>query len=122
MNKYDPVEPINIHIQPLMNIMQEKNRLITTKKGKGKLPLFRGNGEQVIPIYSHNCTHCQSLVELGDNGGVAGEYITVINIPSHGYLNIQVIDNHEITSVPIDIVGALDHSQAGPVIIIMHQY
>ena len=31
--------------------MQEKNRVITTKKGKGKLPLFCGNGEQVIPIY-----------------------------------------------------------------------
>ena len=32
--------------------MQENNRLITTKKGKGKLPLFRGNEEQVIPIYA----------------------------------------------------------------------
>ena len=31
--------------------MLEKNWLITTKKGKGELLLFRGNGEQVIPIY-----------------------------------------------------------------------
>ena len=32
--------------------MQEINRGITTKKkGKGKLPLFRGNGKWVIPIY-----------------------------------------------------------------------
>ena len=34
-----------------MNIIQEKNWVITTKKGKGKLPLFRGNVERVIPIY-----------------------------------------------------------------------
>ena len=31
--------------------MQENNWLITTKKGQGKIPLFCGNGEQVIPIY-----------------------------------------------------------------------
>ena len=34
--------------------MQENNSVITTKKGKGKLPLFCGNGEQIIPIYSIN--------------------------------------------------------------------
>ena len=27
--------------------MQENNWIITTKKGKGKLPLFCGNGEQL---------------------------------------------------------------------------
>ena len=31
--------------------MQEKNWEITTKKGKGKLPLFRGNGKRGIPMY-----------------------------------------------------------------------
>ena len=43
MNKYYPSEPVNIHIQTLIDIIQEKNRVITTKKGKGKLPLFCGN-------------------------------------------------------------------------------
>ena len=61
MNKYYPGEPINIHIQPLINSMQEENWLITTKKDKGKLSLFCGNGEQVIPIY--------------DQGGVKREYV-----------------------------------------------
>ena len=28
-----------------------KHRTITIKKGKGKLPLFCGNGERLIPIY-----------------------------------------------------------------------
>ena len=52
MNKYDTGEPLNIHIQSFINIMQENNWEITTKKGKGKLPLFRGNGKRVIPIYA----------------------------------------------------------------------
>ena len=34
-----------------MNIIQENNWVISTKKGKGKLPLFCGNVERVIPIY-----------------------------------------------------------------------
>ena len=52
MNEYYTGEPVNIHIQSLMNIMQDNNRVISTKKGKGKLPLFRGNGKWVIPIYA----------------------------------------------------------------------
>ena len=52
MNKYCLGEPVNIHIQSLMNILQENNREITTKRGKSKLPLFSGNGERVITIYA----------------------------------------------------------------------
>ena len=52
MNKYYPGESVNIHIQSLINIMQDNNRVITTKKGKGRLPLFCGNGERVITIYA----------------------------------------------------------------------
>ena len=33
-----------------MNIMKDKNWLIAIKKGKGKLLLFCGSGEQIIPI------------------------------------------------------------------------
>ena len=35
----------------LINIMQENNWEITTKKGKGKLPLFLGIGKRWITIY-----------------------------------------------------------------------
>ena len=54
--KYYPVEPVNMHIQLLINIIQKNNLVITTKKGKGKLPLFCGNGERVIPIYASDNT------------------------------------------------------------------
>ena len=49
--KYYPGEPINIHIQSLINTIHEKNWVITTKKGKGKLPLLCGNGERLISVY-----------------------------------------------------------------------
>ena len=52
INIYDPGGPVNIHIQSIINIIQENNLVITTKKGKGKLPLFRGNRERVNPIYA----------------------------------------------------------------------
>ena len=49
--EYYPGEPVNIHILSLITIIQENNREISTKKAKGKLPLFFGNGERLIPIY-----------------------------------------------------------------------
>ena len=59
MKKYYPGETVNVHIQSLINIIQEKNWVISTKKGKEKLPLFRGNGEQEIAIYSGQVSnHC----------------------------------------------------------------
>ena len=33
MKKYYPGEPVKIHIQRLINIIYENNRLITAKKG-----------------------------------------------------------------------------------------
>ena len=33
MKRYYPGEPVNIHIQSLMNNIQDKNWIITTKKG-----------------------------------------------------------------------------------------
>ena len=43
-NKNDLGELVNINIQSVINIMQDKYWVITTEKGKGKLPLFFGNG------------------------------------------------------------------------------
>ena len=38
-------------MQSSINIIQENNSLIITKKGHVKLPLFCGNGKQVITNY-----------------------------------------------------------------------
>ena len=66
MKNYYPGEPVDIHIQSLIHIIQESNWVITTKKGKGKLPLFFGNVERVIPIYGSlllfpSCVYQSSL-------------------------------------------------------------
>ena len=55
MKKYYPDKPVNIHIQLSINTQQKNNWVIATKKGKGKLPLFCGNRERVIPIYAVYC-------------------------------------------------------------------
>ena len=65
IRKIYPGEPVSIHIQKLINIIQENNWVITTKKSKGELPLFWGNGEQVIPIYSLWLT-----IHIGREGSV----------------------------------------------------
>ena len=52
MKKCYPGEPLNIYLQSLIDIILENNWVITTKKGKCKLPLFCGNREWIIPIYA----------------------------------------------------------------------
>ena len=44
MNKYYPGEPVHLHIQSLIHIIQDNNWVIITKDGKGTLPLLWGNG------------------------------------------------------------------------------
>ena len=53
-----------------MNIIQENNWVITTKKGKGKLSLLCGNIERVIPIYSLICSLDYLLLKYGQDQGL----------------------------------------------------
>ena len=58
-----------------MNINHENNRVITTEKGKGKLPLFSGNVERVIPIYAQ---HIQNLIL-----SMTEHYPSQVKLPIH---------------------------------------
>ena len=60
------------------------------------------------------------LVDRGANGIVAGSDVRVI-AKSHRHVNVQGIDNHQVTDIPIGTVGAKLITQHGPVIGIMHQ-
>ena len=51
MKKQYPGEPFNLRIQSLINNFQEKNWLIATKKGEGKLPIFCCNVYRLVTIY-----------------------------------------------------------------------
>ena len=78
-------EPVNILVQSLINIIQEKNWAITTKKGKGKLPLLCGNGEQVIPIYASKAGILDSVRELS----VPMHLFALFTFMSHRIWNIS---------------------------------
>jgi hypothetical protein len=62
-----------------------------------------------------------ALIDRGANGGVAGSDTWLID-KSLRSVHIQGIDDHMIKDVPIGTVGAVENTQRGEVIAIMHQY
>jgi hypothetical protein len=58
-----------------------------------------------------SCKKKSSLIDRGANGGIAGVDTWVIERHPHGTVDIQGIDNHAITSVPIVTAGAIAQSQ-----------
>eukprot|EP00977_Amphora_coffeiformis_P012644 scaffold3187_cov130-Amphora_coffeaeformis.AAC.1 len=62
-----------------------------------------------------------ALVDRGANGGIAGQDVKVIATTDRT-VDIQGIDNHQMTNVKIGTVAGLVHSNKGPVVLIMHQY
>ena len=74
MKKHYPGEPFNIHLQSLTNIIQGNNWVITTKKVRGKLPIFSGNIEWVIPIYG------EESAEEEENGEGYTQYTDFVSL------------------------------------------
>jgi hypothetical protein len=64
-----------------------------------------------------------SLLDRGANGGVAGCDVRVISkgMP-HRRVNIQGIDNHQMTGLELGTVGGVVRTQRGLVIAVFHQY
>ena len=64
-----------------------------------------------------------SLVDRGANGGVAGCDVRVIaKCLPHRRVNIQGIDNHQMTGLELGTVGGVVKTQQGPVVAVFHQY
>jgi hypothetical protein len=72
-------------------------------------------------VSAHRTRVTQSLVDRGANGGVAGEDVRIIS-KSHRQVDIQGINNHQVTDIGIGTVGGVVHTQHGPILAIMHQY
>jgi hypothetical protein len=70
---------------------------------------------------SHITGNKGALVDRGANGGIAGSDVRVINKTGKS-VDIQGIDNHRITQIPIVTAGGVINTQKGPAIAIMHQY
>src|SRR5687767_5591732 len=62
-----------------------------------------------------------ALVDCGANGGLASADVRIIAKTGH-QVDIQGINNHCITDIPIVTTGGVVSTQKGEVIAIMHQY
>ena len=66
-------------------------------------------------------SHHQELVDHGANGGLAGSDMRVIH-KTHRKINIQGIDNHEVTGLDVVTAATLLNTSQGKVIGIFNEY
>ncbi len=74
-------------------------------------------------LSAFNTKHSKSsLIDRGANGGIAGADVRVIETTSHS-VDVQGIDNHRMTNIPIVTAGGVVHTHnKGDVIVILNQY
>ena len=81
----------------------------------------QANVHHTYAVSAHKSESNGSLVDRGANGGIAGADVRVIETLSRR-VDVQGIDNHQVTDIAIATVGGVVDTQRGPVIAIMHQY
>ena len=92
--------------------------ILSQKKG----PKREVNKASIIYSLSASKIHSKnSLMDRGANGGIAGQDVKII-ASSDRSVDIQGIDNHQMTDVKIGTVAGVLNSTKGPIIGIMHQY
>ena len=72
-------------------------------------------------LFQHANHTNQQLVDRGANGGLAGSDMHVIHKP-HRKINIQGIDNHEVTGLNVVTAATLLNTSQGKVIGIFNEY
>ena len=72
-------------------------------------------------LFQHANHTNQQLVDCGANGGLAGSDIRVIH-KTHRKINIQGIDNHEVTGLDVVTAATLLNTSQGKVIGIFNEY
>ena len=72
-------------------------------------------------LFQHANHTNQQLVEHGANGGLAGSDMRVIH-KTHRKINIQGIDNHEVTGLDVVTAATLLNTSQGKVIGIFNEY
>ena len=72
-------------------------------------------------LFQHANHTNQQLVDCGANGGLAGSDMRVIH-KTHCKINIQVIDNHEVTGLDVVTAATLLNTSQGKVIGIFNEY
>ena len=72
-------------------------------------------------LFQHANHTNQQLVDCGANGGLVGSDMRVINKPQRK-INIQGIDNHEVTGLDVVTAASLLNTSQGKVIGIFNEY
>ena len=72
-------------------------------------------------LFQHANHTNQQLVDRGANGGLAGSYMHVIH-KTQRKINIQGIDNHEVTGLDVVTAATLLNTYQGKVIGILNEY
>ena len=87
------------------------------------LPVKRSRQIQVCQryLFQHANHTNQQLVDRGANGGLAGSDMRVIH-KTHRKINIQGIDNHEVTGLDVVTAATLLNTSQGKVIGIFNEY
>ena len=62
------------------------------------------------------------MIDRGANGSLAGSDVRVISQVNDGKINVEGIDNHQLTDIPLVTAAGVITTQKGPVIVIMNQY
>ncbi len=70
---------------------------------------------------AHKTDSPNALIDRGANGGIAGDDVRVI-CKTGRQVDIQGIDNHRLTDIPIVTAGGVVKSQRGSVIVILNQF
>ena len=63
-----------------------------------------------------------SLVDKGDNGGVTGNDVRVIETHPDRKVYVRDIDNHQISAITLVTAGGVTTTTTGEVIVITHQH
>jgi hypothetical protein len=72
-------------------------------------------------VSAHKTTRNTPLCDRGANGGVAGNDVRVIH-RTNRKVDVEGIDNHQVTDIDIGTVGGVTDSNKGPIIVVGHQY
>ena len=126
------------HLQPgdLQRLMSDKLAAVPANNKTKQTPNRKANKHDVISIgdtdllvlnhsiiYSIKNTNTvkgAALVDRGANGCISGNDVRVIE-KTHRIVNVQGLDNHQVTNIPIVTSVGITQSQRGPVIVVMHQ-
>jgi hypothetical protein len=126
---FDAVSDTNDQVDPSDSILVNTAKTSGSKLSPGDIRRVMSksstrsvNMSQIIyNVSASKVKSVDALVDRGANGGVAGSDVRVL-FKTNRTVNIQGIDNHQLTDIDIGTVGGVVQTQKGPVIAIMHQY